>query len=94
METALLIYNSEVFSVAFGAFVVTGLIAGFFSWFTYRGIRKDRDLLKFVDEEEFDDQLIKASIIWCRQDLAQSYGMLGFIASLLGAILVVLIVKL
>lgn len=60
--------------------------------FAYRGYSKDKEFIKYSDD--VDERVIRASVIWIRQDLSHAYSALITIAGLLGAILVVLIIKL
>ena len=57
-----------------------------------RDYSQDKKLLKYTDD--IDERVLRASVIWIRQDLAQAYGVLTIIAGLLGAILFILIIKL
>ena len=92
MDIIMTIYQSELFQLAFLGFIITSIMTLLFSAYARRGYSADIDSLKYTDE--VDDRVLRASIIWIRQDASQSFTALTIISGLLGAILLVLIFKL
>ena len=92
MDIFMALFKTDVFQIACISFFLTSILAGLMAKFAYRGYSKDKEFIKYSDD--VDERVIRASVIWIRQDLSHAYSALITIAGLLGAILVVLIIKL
>ena len=106
METVAFIISAKHFFAAIIAYGVVVIVGGWFAKKCWRGIKLDIAIANQAYDIHFEETMglegahantlesFKAwNIAWSRQDLAMCYGQLSIISGLLGAILVVLMLK-
>lgn len=85
------VLNSKNFSLAVTGFFIFGTIANIAGMIAFRGIEKDKNYIR--RKEEIDEFYRDWLVLFIRNDIAGIYGLLYVIASILGAILCIMIVK-
>ena len=92
MEKLSNIISSTNFGFAITGFIIFFVLSTLVARFGFRGNEKDRELSS-EHNDEISENHQRWLIQWIRQDLSQLNGYMAVIAGLLGAILVVLIIK-
>ena len=92
MEEIIGIFSAKHIGSAFAGFLIFGLISNLQGKYCFRGLKEDKRLSREWSGEIGQDE-VNWSIIWTRQDVSMMYGQINIIAALLGAILVVLLLK-
>lgn len=92
MDTMKSIVSADYFVAALIGFLFFGLLAMWVGRYAFRGFHEDKKLAEEYSHE-LNREVVDWSILWTRQDLSMLNGQLNIVAGLLGAILVVLIVK-